>query len=86
MSSKSVINYMEVNEIIMIALGTMVSVVAFFLKKESIKVDRLSNTLRRMEIDLAKNSARDEERWEQASKLLEDRRNDVHKIYEKLNK
>jgi len=86
MSSKSVINYMEVNEIIMIALGTMVSVVAFFLKKESIKVDRLSNTLRKMEIDLAKNSARDEERWEQTSKLLEDRRSDVHKIYEKLNK
>ena len=77
---------MEINEIILIALGTMVSVVAFFLKKESIKVDRLSNALRKIEIDLAKNSARDEERWEQTSKLLEDRRHDVHKIYEKLNK
>lgn len=86
MSSKSVINYMEVNELILIALGTMVSVIAFFLKKESVRVERIACQLRKMEIDLAKNNARDAERWEQTQKLLEDRRNDVHTIYEKLNK
>ena len=39
-----------------------------------------------MEISLAKNCARDTERWVQTKKLLEDRREDIIKIYEKLNK
>mgnify|MGYP001587867359 FL=1 len=77
---------MEVEKIILVALGMMVSMVAFFLKKESLKVDRLSKRIQHMEIDLAKNSARDSERWTQATKLLEDRRTDVIKLFEKLNK
>jgi hypothetical protein len=77
---------MEVEKIILVALGMMVSMVAFFLKKESLKVDRLSKRIQNMEIDLAKNSARDSERWTQTTKLLEDRRTDVIKIFEKLNK
>ena len=77
---------MEVEKIILVALGMMVSMVAFFLKKESLKVDRLSKRVQHMEIDLAKNCARDSERWTQTTKLLEDRRTDVIKIFEKLNK
>ena len=77
---------MEVEKIILVALGMMVSMVAFFLKKESLKVDRLSKRVQHMEIDLAKNSARDSERWTQTTKLLEDRRTDVIKLFEKLNK
>jgi len=77
---------MEVEEIILIALGTMVSVVAFFLKKENIRVEKLVEKVRILEISLAKNGARDCERWSQTSKLLEDRRQDIHKIYEIINK
>jgi hypothetical protein len=77
---------MEVEKIILVALGMMVSMVAFFLKKESLKVDRLSKRVQHMEIDLAKNCARDSERWTQTTKLLEDRRTDVIKLFEKLNK
>ena len=77
---------MEIEKIILIALGMMVSMVAFFLKKESVKVDRLGKRIQQMEIDLAKNSARDAERWTQTTKLLEDRRTDVIKIFEKLDK
>lgn len=77
---------MEVDKIILFALGTMLSVVAFFLKKESLKVDRLSKRMQEMEIDLARNDARDTERWVQTTKLLEDRRNDVVNLFEKLNK
>jgi hypothetical protein len=76
---------MEIKEIIIMAIGTMVSVIAFYLKRESIKIEKLSNELRTIEIDLAKNSARDAERWEQTQKLLEDRRVDVVKIFEKIN-
>jgi len=77
---------MHITEIVFVALGLMVSVVAFFLKKESVKVDNLSTKLRHIEIDLAKNSAKDSERWRETQKLLEDRRQDVVKIYEKLEK
>lgn len=76
----------EITEILFVCLGIMVSVTAFFLKKESTKVDKLSSKMREIEIDLAKNNARDTERWIQIQKLLEDRRLDVVKIYEKLEK
>ena len=69
----------------MIAMGMMVSVIAFFLKRESMKVEKLSNKLREIEVDLAKNGARDSERWIQTTRLLEDRRQDVVKIFEKIN-
>jgi hypothetical protein len=78
--------YMEIKEIIMMAIGAMVSIIAFYLKRESIKIEKLSTKLREIEISLAKNGARDEERWDQTTKLLEDRRQDAIKIYEKINK
>jgi len=81
-----VYSFMEIEEIVLIALGTMVSVVAFFLKKENVRVERLSEKVRNLEISLAKNEARDCERWIQISKLLEDRRNDVINLYKSINK
>lgn len=77
---------MEVEKIVLVALGMTVSIVAFFLKKESVKVDRLSKRIQQIDIELAKNSVKDSERWNQTQKLLEDRRTDVIKIFEKLNK
>lgn len=77
---------MNTNEMIMIAMGTMISIIAFFLKKENARVENLSRKLRHIEVDLAKNGARDSERWIQTQKLLEDRRTDVVRIFEKLEK
>lgn len=76
----------SVTEIVFVTLGVMVSVVAFFLKRESMKVDRLQKRLTDIEIELAKNSARDAERWNQTTKLLEDRRVDIHQIFDQINK
>tara|TARA_R110000765_G_C18739674_1_gene586531 strand:- start:348 stop:581 length:234 start_codon:yes stop_codon:yes gene_type:complete len=77
---------MEIYELIMLALGGLMSLIAFFLKKESIRVDKIGEKLRTIEVDLAKNGARDCERWSQTQRLLEDRRLDVIKIFEKLDK
>lgn len=77
---------MEIEKIILVALAGMVSVVAFFLKKESVKIEKSNEKLRNLEISLAKNGARDAERWIQTRTLLEDRRQDVIKIFEKINK
>lgn len=68
----------------MAVIGAMVSIVAFYLKRESNKIERLGNDLREIQIDLAKNNARDSERWVQTKKLLEDRREDVIKIFQEL--
>ena len=77
---------MEINEIVIVSLGLMVSIVAFYLKKESTKIGKLGDSLRRIQIKLAENEARDTERWNQTSKNLEDRRQDIIKLYEKLEK
>ena len=76
----------SVTEIVFVTLGIMLSVVAFFLKRESMKVDRLQKRLTDIEIELARNSARDSERWRQTTKLLEDRRIDIHQILDQINK
>ncbi len=73
-------------EILIIGVGILVSVIAFYLKRESLKIERLGSKIRRMEVDLAKNGARDAERWEQTQKLLEDRRTDVVRLFEKMEK
>jgi len=77
---------MDITEITFIALGVLVSVIAFFLKKENLKVERLSTKMRHIEIELVKNSAKDCERWKQTQKLLEDRRTDIIAIYDKIEK
>jgi len=77
---------MEMQEILIIGVGVLVSVIAFYLKRESLKIERLGSKIRRMEVDLAKNGARDAERWEQTQRLLEDRRTDVVRLFEKMEK
>jgi len=77
---------MEIKEIVLMVIGAMVSIVAFYLKKESEKIGKLGDSLRKIQIKLAENEARDTERWNQTSKLLEDRREDIVKLYEKLEK
>ena len=77
---------MEMQEILIIGVGILVSITAFYLKRESLKIERLCSKIRRMEVDLAKNGARDAERWEQTQRLLEDRRTDVVRLFEKMEK
>lgn len=77
---------MEIENIMIIGIGTLVSVIAFYLKKESMKIEKISAKIREIEINLAKNGARDSERWEQTQRLLEDRRQDVVKLFEKIEK
>ena len=77
---------MEINELILIAFGGLLSLIAFFLKKENARIDRVCEKLREQEVSLARNGARDSERWEQTQRLLEDRRNDIIKLFERIDK
>ena len=56
----------------------------FFLKREAKKAAEMEQRIGTLEILLAKNEVRDCERWKVAHKLMEDRRNDVIKIYDKM--
>ena len=76
---------MEFSNYIFLGVGVAISVLGFFLKREARRVSALEERVRNMEMLWAKNEARDCERWTQANKLLEDRRNDVRKIYDKLS-
>ena len=78
--------FMDIQQIMIASIGVLASVIAFYLKRESVKIQRLGSKIRKMEVDLARNEARDCERWEQTQRLLEDRRRDVVRIFEKLEK
>ena len=77
---------MEINELILIAFGGLLSLIAFFLKKENARIDRVCEKLREQEVSLARNGARDSERREQTQRLLEDRRNDIIKLFERIDR
>ena len=75
---------MDVQGYIFLGVGVAISVLGFFLKKEARKAEDLAQRLGNVETDLAKNEARDLERWIVANKLMEDRRDDIKRIFEKL--
>ena len=75
---------MDFQGYIFLGVGVAISVLGFFLKKEARKAEALDERLGKVETDLAKNEARDLERWIVANKLLEDRRQDIKALFEKL--
>ena len=62
------------------------SVLGFFLKREAKKSQDNDQRIQTLEMLMAKNDVRDCERWQVAHKLMEDRRNDVQKIYDKIDR
>ena len=74
------------SEYILIGVGTCLSVLGFFLKKESKRLGEVDAKLEEITIRLAQNDVRDAERWATTDKRLEDRRVDVRKLYDLMNK
>lgn len=77
---------MDIQSYIFLGVGVALSVLGFFLKQTAGKIARNDQRVGQLEIHLAKNKARDEERWGQSQKLLEDRRIDIQKLYDKVGK
>ena len=73
---------MEVSEYVLIGFGTCLSVLGFFLKKESKRFSEVKAKVEVVCISLAQNEVRDTERWAITDKRLEDRRNDIRKLYD----
>ena len=77
---------MEYNEFILIGIGGAISILGFFLKREASRLQDLEDKLSQLEITLAKNGVRDAERWAQTCKRLEDRRLEIRKLYDLVQK
>ena len=69
---------------IFLGVGVAISVLGFFLKKEARKTQEMDSKIQELALQMAQNDVRDSERWKNATKLLEDRREDIKVIFAKL--
>lgn len=69
---------MEVSTYMFAGVGVALSVLAFFLKKNKVELDKLNEIVRRLEISDASKT----ERMNYMVKVLEDRRRDIQKLFE----
>lgn len=72
---------MDTTSYIFVGIGVALSVVGFFLKRIKEEVDIVKARNARLEI----NQARNFEKIHNLEKLSEDRREDVKKLFEKIN-
>jgi hypothetical protein len=77
---------MEYNEFILIGIGTAISVLGYFLKRENKRLESIELLVNRINVTLAKNEVRDSERNGSIEKRLEDRRADIRKLYDLVQK
>ncbi len=69
-----------------VGVSVALSVLGFFLKREARKSEEADSRIGNLEMLIAKNDVRDCERWKVANKLLEDRRADIQKLFDLVNK
>ena len=73
---------MEVSSYMFVGVGVAISVLGFFLKKNKAEIEVMKDRLRQNELALTKI----EERTKNISKVVEDRRVDIQKIFEIVNR
>lgn len=73
------------DKLVMVVIGLIISIIAYFIKKESNKLTKLGDDVRKLQTDIVRNTTKDEERWYWIRKNLEDRRDDCKKLFEMLN-
>ena len=72
----------EIASYMFLGVGAAVSLIGFFVKRLKEDIDVVKQKQIRQEINMARNF----ERINNLEKLSEDRRHDIKKIYEQLNK
>tara|TARA_R110000796_G_scaffold142223_1_gene258740 strand:+ start:601 stop:837 length:237 start_codon:yes stop_codon:yes gene_type:complete len=77
---------MQYNEFILIGIGTAISVLGYFLKRENKRLEAVELLVNQINVTLAKNEVRDFERNGSIEKRLEDRRLDIRKLYDLVQK
>lgn len=72
---------MEVSHYMFAGVGVAISILAFFIKRNKWEIDDMKERLRQIEISDAGQS----KDVEHLTKLSEDRRRDIQKLFEKLD-
>jgi septum formation topological specificity factor MinE len=72
---------MEISHYMFAGVGVAMSILAFFIKRNKWEIDDMKERLRQIEISDAGQS----KDVEHLSKLSEDRRRDIQKLFEKLD-
>jgi|TARA_Y100000289_G_scaffold44636_1_gene44559 hypothetical protein len=72
---------MEISHYMFAGVGVAISILAFFIKRNKWEIDDMKERLRQIEISDAGQS----KDVEHLSKLSEDRRRDIQKLFEKLD-
>ena len=77
---------MEMTEYIFIGIGACFSIIGYFLKRENKRLEDMEDLVQKINVNIEKNDVRDSERWNQVEKNLEDRRQDIRKLYDLVQK
>ncbi len=77
---------MEMTEYIFIGIGACFSIIGYFLKRENKRLEDMEDLVQKINVNIEKNDVRDSERWNQVEKSLEDRRQDIRKLYDLVQK
>ena len=72
---------MEISHYMFAGVGVAISILAFFIKRNKWEIDDMKERLRQIEISDAGQS----KHVEHLTKLSEDRRRDIQKLFEKLD-
>ncbi len=72
---------MEISHYMFAGVGVAISILAFFIKRNKWEIDNMKERLRQIEISDAGQS----KDVEHLTKLSEDRRKDIQKLFEKLD-
>lgn len=70
---------------IFVGVSVAISVLGFFLRREARKAQEMEERLKELEVQLAQNDVRDQERWANCNKNLEDRRLDIKTLFDKID-
>jgi len=70
---------------IFVGVSVAISVLGFFLRREARKAQEMEERLKELEVQLAQNDVRDQERWANCHKNLEDRRLDIKTLFDKID-
>lgn len=70
---------------IFIGVSVAISVLGFFLRREARKAQEMETRIKDLEVQMAQNDVRDQERWSNCNKNLEDRRIDIKTLFEKID-
>ena len=73
---------MEISSYMFVGVGVAISVLGFFLKKNKTEIEVMKERLRASELTMTKM----EERTHNLQKVSEDRRKDIQKIFEIVNR